>query len=310
MENSWNRGIMMTKSRLFIGIILLSTVTIFSGACAQQPAPTPTPPVIYSIPELKYLLLSNFDPVFYVDPDFYPVAREGQEEKNALEQFPTISANTAEFSAILKHLGLPNKGEYTSEEKLLIYREHKKLTLAVEMTASGDTYHFILRVGEGQGERIEGTITMSGEIKVLKREPSFNTYPICLAKGTLIDTPGGPLPVEQLRKGMSVWTVDDSGKRIAAAVVETAMTAVPSSFQVVMVKLNDGRTVTASWGHPTVEGRALGNYQVGDTLDGTLVIAVEHVVYNDGVTYDLLPAGSTGLYWANGISLKSTLATN
>jgi hypothetical protein len=301
---------MMAKPRLFIGIILLITATIFSGACVQQPVSTPTPPVVYSMPELKYLLISNFDPVFYVDPDFYPVAREGQEEMNALEQFPAISANAAEFSAILKHLGLPNKGEYTSEEKLLIYREHKKLTLAVEMTASGDAYHFILRVGEGQGERIEGTITMSGEIKVLKREPSFNTYPICLAKGTLIDTPGGPVSVEQLRKGMAVWTIDNSGKRIAATIVETTVTPVPSSFQVVMVKLHDGRTVTASWGHPTVEGRSLGNYQVGDTLDGALVIAVEHVVYNYGATYDLLPAGPTGLYWANGILLKSTLATN
>ena len=300
----------MAKSRLFIGIMLLSMVTIFGSACAQQPTPTPTPPVIYSIPELKYLLISNFDQVFYVDPDFYPVAREGQEEKNAQEQFPIITANAAEFSAILKHLGLPNKGEYTNEEKLRIYREHKKLTLAVEMTGSGDTYHFILRVREGQGERIEGTITTSGEIRVLKREPSINIYPICLAKGTLIDTPSGPVPVEQFRKGMSVWTVDDSGKRIAAAVVETAVTPVPSSFQVVMVRLNDGRTITASWGHPTVEERALGSYQAGDTLDGALVAMVEHVIYNSGATYDLLPSGSTGLYWANGILLKSTLATS
>ena len=309
-ENSLNRGVMMTKSSLFIGITLLSIVTIFGGACAQQPTLTTTPPVIYSIPELKYLLISNFDQVFYVDPDFYPVAREGQEEKNALEQFPTISANAAEFSAILKHLGLPNKGEYTNEEKLRIYREHKKLTLAVEMTASGDTYHFILRVGEVQGERIEGTITRSGEIKVLKREPSFNTYPICLAKGTLIDTPSGPVPVEQLRKGMAVWTVDDSGKRTVAAVVETVMTSVPSPFQVVKVRLNDDRTVTASPGHPTAEGRALGDYQAGDTLDGALVAVVEHVTYNVGATYDILPTGSTGLYWANGVLLKSTLATN
>ncbi len=301
---------MIAKWRLFIGIILLSIATIFGGACAQQPTPTPTPLVIYSIPELKYLLISNFDQVFYVDPDFYPIARVGQEEKNALEQFSIINANAAEFSAILQHLGLPNKGEYTNEEKLHIYREHKKLTLAVEMTASRDTYYFILRVGEGQGERIEGTITRSGEITVLKREPSFNTYPICLAKSILIDTPSGPVPVEQIIKGMAVWTVDGSGKRITADVVETAVTLVPSSFQMVMVILNNGRTVTASWGHPTAEGRALGNYQMGDTLDGALVIMVEHVAYNGGATYDLLPTGSTGLYWANGILLKSTLSIN
>jgi hypothetical protein len=301
---------MIAKSRLFIGIIVLGIVTILGGGCVQQPTPPPTPPVSYSIPELKYLLISNFGPVFYVDRDFYPVAREGQEEQNALEQFPIISANSTEFSVILKHLDLPNKGEYTNDEKLSIYRDHKKLTLGVEMTTSGDGYNFILRVGEVQGERIEGTITPSGTIKVLKREPSFNTYPICLAKGTLIDTPIGPIPIEQLRKGMDVWTVDDSGKRTVAAVVETAVTSVPSSFQMVRVRLNDGRTVTASPGHPTAEARALGGYQADDTLDGALVAAVERVTYDGGATYDVLPAGSTGLYWANGVLLKSTIATN
>ncbi len=297
----------MAKSRFFIGTVLLSIVVIFSGACAQQQS---TPPVIYSVPELKYLLISNFDQVFYVDPDFYPIAREGQEEKNALEQFPIIKTNDTEFSAILKQLGLPNKPEYTDEERLLVYREHKKLTRAVEITASGDIYNFVLRTGEGQGERIEGTITASGQIKVLKREPSFNTYPICLTKGTLIDTPGEPVLIEQLHQGMAVWTVDNSGKRIASAVVKTSVTSVPSSLQVVRVRLNDGRTVTASPGHPTAEGRALGDYQVGDTLDGALVITVEHVIYIGGATYDLLPGGSTGLYWANGVLLKSTLSTD
>jgi len=298
------------KSRLFIGIVLLGIVTVFVGACAQQPAPTPTTPVVYSVSELKYHLISNFDDVFYVDPDFYPIAREGQEEKNALEQFPIIKTNDIEFSAILKQLGLPSKTEYTAEDKLLIYREHKKLTLAVELTASGDVYSFILRVGENQGERIEGTITLSGKIKVLKREPSFNTYPICLTMGTLIDTPGGAVSVEQLHQGMAVWTVDISGKRIASAVVETSVTSVPSYFQVVRVRLNDERTITASPGHPTAEGIALGDYQVGDSLDGTLVMTVERVTYLGGATYDLLPGGSTGLYWANGVLLKSTLSTD
>ena len=292
------------KFSLFLTVVLLTLTTMFSNACAQQSPP----PVTYSVPELKYILLDHFDDVFWVDPDFYPIAREGQEEQNALEQFPVISANVTEFSAILKHLGLPNKANYTDEEKLLIYREHKKLSLAIEMTASGDRYRFVLRVGEDQGERIEGTITPSGEIKVLKREPSFNTYPICLTEGTLIDTPNGSVPVEKLREGMVVYTVDDTGKRIVSVLVETTVVPVPRSFQVIMVRLDDGRSVSASPGHPTAEGRPLGEYQVGDALDRGWVIAVEHISYNGGATYDILPAGPTGLYWANGILLKSTLS--
>jgi len=38
-----------------------------------------------------------------------------------------------------------------------------------------------------------------------------------------------------------------------------------------------------------------------------LVVSIENAVYNGGATYDILPAGTTGLYWANGILLKSTL---
>ena len=300
----------MRKSSIATKVLLalVAALLLLPLACKSQPAPTPTP-VVYSAPELKYLLISHFGGVFYCDPDFYPVGHPGQEEANALEQFPVIRADTAEFSAILEHLGLPNKADYTDEEKLLIYREHKLLTYGVELTASGDVYDFTLRVGEGQGYRISGTITPSGNITVLQRETSFNTCPICLAKGTLIDTPAGLVPVEELQPGMTVWSVDSSGKRIAATIAETVATPVPPSFQVVTVRLNDGRTLTASPGHPTAEGRPLSDYRVGDTLDGAVVIGVEYLSHGNAATYDLLPSGTTGLYWANGILLKSTLTT-
>jgi hypothetical protein len=293
----------VTKSGLLIGVVLLIIGAMLGPACRQE-----QPPAEYSIPELEYRLLAHFDNVFWCDPDFYPVGGEEQEAQNALEQFPIISANITEFPAILAHLGLPEKSQYSDEEKLQIYREHKKLTYAVQITPSGDVYAFSLRVGEGQGEEIAGIITKTGVITILSREPSVNTCPICLTKGTLIDTPGGPVPVEQLCEGAVVWTVGHSGERIAAAVLETAMTPIAALFQVVRVGLSDGRSVTAAWGHPTAEGRPLGAYQVGDALDGAAVVVVEQVVYRGRATYDLLPDGPTSLYWANGILLKSTLA--
>jgi len=291
-------------------LALAAALLLLPLACKSGPAPTPTPtPVVYSEPELKYRLISYFGDVFYCDPDLYPVAHEGQELANALEQYPIIRANVAEFSAILEHLSLPNKANYTDEEKLLIYREHKKLTYGVELTASGDVYDFTLRVGEGQGYRFSGTITPSGDIIVMQQQTSFNTCPICLAKGTLIDTPAGPITVEELQPGMTVWSADGSGERVAATIVETVATPVPPSFQVVTVRFNDGRIVTASPGHHTAEGRPLGDYRVGDDLDGALVIAVEHLPYEDATTYDILPSGTTGMYWANGVLLRSTLIT-
>ena len=294
--------------KYLIAAILVTFTLVMPIAC--RATVTPTPPVVYSLPQLEYRLFSHFDNVFWCDPDLYPVARPGQEEKNALEQFPIIRANETEFSAILEHLGMLDKAEYTDEEKLQVYREHKKLTFAVQMAASEDAYNFVLRMGESQGERIEGTIMKSGDIKVLKREPGFNTCPICLAKGTIIDTPEGPVPVEELSDGIAVWTLDDSGKRVMAVVMETAVTPVPSFYQVVSIRLDDGRIVTTSAGHPTAEGRALGNYQPGDILDGGLVIAVEVRAYSGNATYDLLPSGMTGFYWANGVLLGSTLIQN
>lgn len=302
-----NRVFNSVKMVLLFTIVL---VILLSGCKAQSSLTTSSTsilPATYSQYQLEYRLFVKYPNIFWRDPDYYPVAREGQEQQNSVDQFLTIKSNQAEFSAILTQLNLPNKTDYTDNEKLLIYREHKKLTYAVQMTAANGGYNFDLRVGEGQGTRIQGTIITSGEIQETSRETSFNTCPICLVKGTLIDTPQGRIPVEQLSKGMIVWTTDDSGNRIAKEIVETTSTIVPSSFKVIKIELNDGRTITASPGHPTAEGRAIADYQLGNELDGAQIVTMDYITYENSMTYDILPDGPTGFYWANGILLGSTL---
>jgi hypothetical protein len=217
------------------------------------------------------------------------------------------NSNQEEFAAILNHLNLPSKVEYTDEEKLQIYREYKKLNGAVQVVSATPDYTFTIRTGQGQGKTYQGTISTVGVIKVTSETTSFNTCPICLAAGTLIDTPNGPIPVEELGKGMAIYTVDASGNKIAAVILETASVPAPEGFQITHIVLSDGRTVSASPGHPTPDGRALRDLKVGDVLDGEIVVSVAPVPYS-GFTYDILPEGGTGLYWANGILLKSTLA--
>lgn len=292
--------------------IILLTVTLALAsavlACAGAPAAPPTPPVTYSQYQLEYRLLAKYSDFFWCDPDYYPIGRPGQEEKNAAEQFTAIRANSPEFSAILQQLNLPDTTDFTDDQKLAIYREHKKLTRAVQMTASADVFQYSLAIGQNQGFRVEGTVTSAGNISETRRQPSFNTCPICLAKGTLIDTPAGTVPVEQLRQGQVVWTVDKTGKRVAAPIIETRITPVPAFFNIERVELADGRVVTASPGHPTAEGRALADYSVGDILDGARVVAIDLVAYDGEATCDVLPAGETGFYWAGGILMGSTLA--
>jgi hypothetical protein len=294
-------------------VILLGCVSACSSpsspAPSSTPSPTPSsspnPTATYNQYQLAYRLLAAYPGFFWCDPDFYPVAREGQEQKNALEQFPAIKANPAELSAILASLGWPTKADFSDAEKLDIYREHKKLTRALQMTVSGASYLFSLRVGEGQ--LIEGSISASGEIKESKRERSFNTCPICLSAGTLIDTPLGLVPVDKLQSGMPVWTMDSSGQRTTGQVLFTSSTLVPVNFPMIRIVLKDGRTLTASHGHPTATSKAWGSYQTGEVLDGAEVASVTEVPYDGCSTFDLLPSGESGLYWANGILLKSTL---
>jgi len=294
-------------------LILLSMILVPLAGCAAQPAttaPSPSPsPVDLSQYQLEYILIAEFPNIFWNDPDFYPIGRPGIEQQNADQQFSVIMGNQAEFSAILEHLSLDNKSTYSDEEKLLIYRQHKLLTLAIQMTnLSGGSYRFVLRVGEGQGELIQGTISAAGKLVIEKSEPSFNTHPICLAAGTMIDTPAGQVPVQDLKVGVVVWTLDKPGNRVAEPLVQTRATPVPDSFRVVSLTLADGRSLSASPGHPTADGRTVGQLRVGDAFGGAIVVKVELVTYIAGQTYDIMPAGGTGLYWANGILLKSTLA--
>ena len=69
----------------------------------------------------------------------------------------------------------------------------------------------------------------------------------------------------------------------------------------------DGRSVDASPGHPLAVGRRVGDLRAGDPVHGSLVISAELVPYA-GRTWDLLPAGPTDVYRAEGVPLRSTLS--
>ncbi len=295
-----------------LGILLSGCMTTPTPTPSVTPTSTPTvsvsPTPAISIYDAEYILLGKYFDYFWCDPDFYPVARPGIEEKNAADQFAGIKANLSEFTAIIGHLKLADKADYTDQEKLEIYRQHKTLLRALQIAAVPEGgYKFTVRVGQNQGQQIDGFVNARGQITESGRTTSFNTCPICLTAGTLIETPEGPIPVEQVRAGTIVWTMDEQGKIVAAPVLKISNTPVPAGFQVVKVSLSDGRSVAASPGHPTAELRPLGDYRVGDSLDGAVITGFILETYDGSATYDLLPAGETGLYKANGIWLKSTL---
>jgi hypothetical protein len=278
----------------------------FTLSPALTSTPLPTLPGGPGISELKYRLLAEFPGFFFCDPDFFPVAREN-EMTLAHQRFPEIQADSTEFETILAHTGLSGVSEFTDGQKLLIYREHKRLSaLPLEPEGEGYRFQILLAETEGEGELVTGLIDGQGSITIQERTASFASCPICLAVGTLIETPNGPIPVENLQPGTEVWTLSVEGERVARPLIRTGKMAAPENHQVVYLKLVDGREIRVSPGHPTPEGVPIGQLQAGDSLSGGIILSAERTNYKSRFTYDLLPAGDTGFYWANGILLGST----
>lgn len=143
--------------------------------------------------------------------------------------------------------------------------------------------------------------------------PAYGCYPpgcptpICLAADVTISTPEGEVLVTDLREGMFVLTLDKNGNSVAEPVLKVSKTQVAGDHQVVHLVLADGRELQVSPGHPTTDGRTVGELKVGDSYDGAVVEKADLIPYGDDATYDLLPAGESGYYFANEVLLKSTL---
>ncbi len=293
------------RHRLRPGLLALCLV-VAAGACRNAAIMTDEGPLL-SPTRLKYRLEQGRT-LFYCDPDYYPVAR-GDELARALEVFPTIAADTEKYDAILEHLGLPATPPPSDSTRLRIYRESKRLA-SITLSPSGDDFAFQLREQDAKGAvfAVSGTVTRSGSVLSQARTPSPGGCPICLIRGTRIATPDGDVPVQALRVGDTVWTAGPAGARLAAPLLRVEHVVVPPAQLFVQLKLVDGRELLASPGHPTVGGRVLAALARGDTLAGTRVRSAGRVVLRDTVTYDILPAGGSGTYWANGIPLGSTLS--
>ncbi|MBI2326797.1 hypothetical protein HYU92_00610 [Candidatus Curtissbacteria bacterium] len=173
-----------------------------------------------------------------------------------------------------------------------------------------------LYIGDDIGYACEGvsekliSINFSGQTITFNKvvgQPPRGGCPICLAGNSLIDTPSGLALVKDLQVGMSVWTTDKTGQRVFGVITKTSKVPVPPIHQMVHLVLNDGRELFVSPGHPTVDGRTVGDLGPGDLYDDVSVVSIERVPYGESATYDILPSGDTGFYWANGILIGSTL---
>jgi len=109
----------------------------------------------------------------------------------------------------------------------------------------------------------------------------------------------------------------DAGRHADAVVIVTggasgigracAQRLAAEGARVVVADLDGERASTVALG--IGDGRALGALAFGDQLDGSTLTLWELIPYAGDRTYDLLPNGPSGAYWANGILLSSTLSS-
>jgi hypothetical protein len=311
-----------------IAVVLAALLTACSAGGARTPSPSPGSsggPGGTIIPgpsggaklnagEIRLLLIDRFGPRWYCDPDEYPVAR-GSEQERATERFAEMKAEGELYGAVAKRLGIDPNAALTDAQKLAIYHVWK-VGLSVPLNPVGDgRYRFDYTAqppaGATDGTRSAGIVTDRGEITVEETAKAGEpNCPICLARGTLIDTPDGQIAVERLRLGDPIWTLDANGRRARGTVIALGSTTAPADHHVIRLELADGRSVTASPGHPLADGRRLGTLALGDLVDGSAIVGLAALPYSGGQTFDLVASGATGLYLSNGIPLASTLVSS
>ena len=130
---------------------------------------------------------------------------------------------------------------------------------------------------------------------------------MCAAPDTPIETPDGERAIVDLVPGDLIYSVE-AGERVIVPVLRTNRTLVSPAHALVRVTLVDGRSIAMSPGHPTANGRRFEDLMPGDRLGQVEIEAVQTVPYELPFTVDILPATTTGAYFAAGALVGSTLA--
>jgi hypothetical protein len=293
---------------------LLLAVLLVSVACGglsdSGSSPSPDSHAL-SIPALKLAVLNEVGGrLVYCDPDQFPLAVPDLLE-SARARLPAIRADRDAFQAILEYEQLSSSATgFTSDEVLAINDDYKQMQ-AIDLEEADGGFRFSVQA-PGEGSRgivqLSGVVSRSGVVTIEQRAAGIRpSCPICLAGNVRIATPKGEIPVAQIEVGMPVWTIDASGRRVRGVVLDTGHMQAPAGHMVVRLELSDGRTVTASPGHPLAGAGTIGGLAPGERYDGAVVTGATLVRYA-GTTWDLVPSGPSGIYFADGVPLASTLS--
>src|SRR5438094_9967163 len=103
--------------------LALAALAVAMVACGSAtPAPAVGTPL--NTTQLKFAVMDSVGKRVYCDPDFYPIARQGGEEANAVSTYPQIKAEAETYAAIVAHGDLPS-GDLPDGRELSISRAWK-----------------------------------------------------------------------------------------------------------------------------------------------------------------------------------------
>jgi hypothetical protein len=288
-----------------LSVLMLAMLT--AGCTGGGPNPEPSGPPLPQA-ELKLRVLDRLpSPFAYCDPDVYPIGH-GTTLSNARAHLAEMRKNGPVFDAILVHEHIARAATLSNGELVRVYTDYKELN-ALQLRSTDGGFSFTVYVSDqkaGYDRIVTGSVTPQGNVEIGDVGPANTKIncPICLARSDRIATPRGPVPVSRIRVGMPVWSTDRLGRRIRAVVLDTRRRR--AIGELLRIQLADGRAVVVSPGHPTANGRLVGELAGGDHLAGSSVASITPVRYA-GFTYDLLPSGPTATYFADGVLLGSTL---
>ena len=210
----------------------LGAVFVFVAACSSAPGggtPGASPgPTIIPAPsggapltagQLRLLLIDTFGPHLVLRSGRLSGRASATSRTARWRDSPRCRPRATSTSTSRRSSGSISSGPVTDAQKLAIYQVWK-VALSIPLDPIGDgSYRFdYLAQGTGpapgaaEGLRTGGTIDSTGKITIDQQVPTGEPMcPICLARGTLIDTPNGEIAVDALRLG------DPSGRSTRAA---------------------------------------------------------------------------------------------
>jgi hypothetical protein len=196
------------------------------------------------------------DPSLDCGPPLISSAYEAKQQADAKAAVTRLGSDPPTLSAVEQRLLITAGPPFTDNQTMEIYIELLKLH-KIQLVPVGTGFHFSYRaLAHSATHDVQGSVARAGSVTVDQVGPSqFFSCPICLARGTLIATPVGPVPVEAVDVGMAVYTANTEGQRVSVTVVRIGTTRVSPRHRMLTIRLSDGRSVTASPNHPTAGDR-------------------------------------------------------